>query len=244
MRGESSIRQTALHGDDDVFALPSLTTAAHELKTPLALIRQHSLALQTGDEVLYDLANVAAQIELTAERSLRLIDDLTRVSSLEDALFELEPVNPVALCDEVVAELLPLYRAKGREIRTVRRKQPPLVVANRNLLRRVITNFADNALHYADDSYPVELTARMRGDHVRISVRDFGPGVDAGLRRLVQADASRPASASRRPASSGLGLYISRQFANAMNARVGVSRHRDGASFFIELHGSTQMSLL
>ena len=56
-------------------------------------------------------------------------------------------------------EFTPLYTASGRTIRVTSRYRPILAVANRDLLRRIILNFADNALHYADDETAVELHA-------------------------------------------------------------------------------------
>lgn len=228
--------------DASFFDLPSIVAAAHELKSPLALMRQLALSIDSelGDS---EMRRIADRIELTSDRALRLVDDLSQTQRIQDRLFELEPVNPSALCDEVINEIIPLYRAHSREIRTVRRRKTPLVVANRSLLRRVILGFADNALHYSFDGMPVTLQTHTVGDMVRISVRDRGPGVSADLKRsLTGQPMLQPPS--RRPASSGLGLYVARQFAEAMNGRVGVTRHRDGASFYIELSGSAQMSWL
>lgn len=228
--------------DASLFDLPSIVAAAHELKSPLALMRQLALSID-GELSESQMQQIADRIEMTSDRALRLVDDMSQTQRLQDGLFELEPVNPAALCDEVIDEISPLYRAHSREIRAVRRRRYPLVVANRSLLRRIILGFADNALHYSLDGMPVTLQTHMVGDRVRISVRDRGPGVSTKLKRSLS---NRPTlqAPSRRPASSGLGLYVARQFAQAMNGRVGVTRHQDGASFYVELSGSTQMSWL
>lgn len=224
------------------FEQPSLVAAAHEMKGSLALIRQLSLGLDTLD-LTADQAELARRIQLTSEQTLRLVNDLTRAERLEDSLFALEPIHPIALCEEVAHEISPLAAEYHRELRIVRRRQTPLVVANRELLRRVMLQFITNALHYSDDQ-PIELRTNIIGDRARLSVRDFGPGVSADVwRRLAQNTQSRQ-SISRRPESSGLGLYLSRQFAEAMAGSVGVTRHRDGASFFVDLGLSTQMRLL
>ena len=226
------------------FMMPDLVTAAHELKSPLALIRQLALSLEAGELDAADIARLAHRMELTSDRALRLVEDLTRSARLDDGLFALEPVNPVALCDEVVHEISPLYHAHERSIQAVSRRHSPLVVADRSLLRRVLLGFADNALHYGDESETVQLQTSQHGDTVRISVRDFGPGLTTQLWRSIRHGTITPQAISRRPASSGLGLAISSQFAHAMNGQVGVVRHRDGTSFYIELAGSTQTSWL
>ena len=84
----------------------------------------------------------------------------------------------------------------------------------------------------------------MYQDKTRLSVRDYGPGVSADVWRRLEMKHATTQQIARRPESSGLGLYLSRQFAEAMAGKVGVTRHRDGASFFVDLGISTQMSLL
>lgn len=65
--------------------MPLLVTAAHELKAPLALVRQLSLGIESGEYTGDELREVARQITLTSERALRLSADLTRSYRLEGA---------------------------------------------------------------------------------------------------------------------------------------------------------------
>lgn len=220
--------------------------AAHELKAPLALIRQ--LALQLDAQAETDSQRRLAQrMTLTAERALRLTTDITKASRLEDALFALEPLNPEQVCKDIVAELGPLFLAHGRTLAVKTRRHPLLLVANRDLLRRIIANFSDNALHYTEPGTVVhmQVTALKKSGMVRIGVRDFGPAVSADMwKQLQERLAVAPQSVHARPQSSGLGLYLAAQFAEAMQGTVGAVRHKDGATFYVDLHASSQMSLL
>lgn len=227
----------------ELFAMSSVTAAAHELKSPLVLLRQLALSLD-ADMNSGDMRRVVQQLELTSDRALRLVDDVTQAQRLEDGLFDVEPINPVALCEDVVRELQPLYSAHQRHLSVRRRRNPPLVIANYSLLRRVIASFVDNALHYALDAEPIVIETRSVGESVRICVRDRGPSVSSRLQQSLGASTPKLQTPARRPLSSGLGLYIARQFAEAMHGRVGVVRHRDGASFYVELNSSSQMSWL
>lgn len=219
--------------------MPPIITAAHELKSPLALIRQLSLELEQMDHDEPTRQRLFSQISLTSEKALRLTSDLTRAFRLDDALFKLEPINPLVVCEDVVQQLRQLFDAHGRGLRIRRIRGVPLVVAHRDLLSRIIMNFCDNALHYSQGQSPVEMSiATMRGSQtVRLGVRDYGPRVASDVFRGGHALASRPHS-------SGLGLYIVSRFADAMNARVGVVRHRDGSTFYIDINISHQMKLL
>lgn len=128
--GQSGVGQEALFADVS-FAV----TAAHELKAPLALVRQLALSLESG--LITDASQrerMLQQITLVSERALRLTTDLSRSSRLGDSLFDLEPINPQQLCEEVAHELTPLYKARGREIRVADRHRQILAVANRDLL--------------------------------------------------------------------------------------------------------------
>ncbi|AKM80875.1 TPA: sensor histidine kinase [Candidatus Saccharibacteria bacterium] len=220
--------------------------AAHELKAPLALLRQLSLSIEAGGLSASDVERVARQMTLTSERALRLTGDMTRTAQRDSALFKLEPVNPVSLCEEVAKELMPLFAAHNKSIRVRYRRSSPLAVAHRELLRRVLINFSDNALHYSADMKPVELSVQVTGSTVRIGVRDYGPAIAADVWRTLSSrlkqGAMQPLAA--RPQSSGLGLSIASQFAEMMQGTIGVTRHRDGATFYVEIQQSRQMSLL
>ena len=228
-------------------SVPLFLAAAHELKSPLALIRQLSLELEAGECSPEEASRIAGQITLTAERALRVTTGLTKTARLEDGLFELEPINPVSLCEDIVEELTPLYKAKGRSIKVAKRSHSMLGLANKDLLRRVLLSFADNALHYSEEDAPVVVSASVRGggSRIRLGVRDFGPAVPTKTwDKLAASLGEHPQPIHARPDSSGLGIYVARQFAEAMSAEVGATRHRDGATFYIDINASTQLRLL
>ncbi|MEP7204689.1 MAG: HAMP domain-containing sensor histidine kinase [Candidatus Saccharibacteria bacterium] len=242
-RGTHEQLETGPLGD----GLSSLVAAAHELKAPLALVRQLSLTLEAGELSTSQRQRMLRQISLTSERALRLTSDLTRAARLKDAMFALEPINPHQLCEDIVDDLMPLFAAHGRNVRLMPRQHPLLLVANRDLLRRIVMNFGDNALHYAKDDSVVEIQIRAlnAGRTIRLGVRDYGPALSTDIWKSLQSKlATAPQLVHARPQSSGLGLYIASQFADAMNGTIGVIRHRDGATFYVDLHASSQLSWL
>lgn len=227
--------------------MPSIIAAAHELKSPLALVRQLALSLSEDDNSKSDRKKILNQICLTSERALRLTSDLTRSARLEDGLFKLEPINPQQICEDIIHELSPLFAAYNRKVQLVERKHPLLLVANRDLLRRIVTNFSDNALHYCEGSEIVQIKIGQlhSGQTVRLSVRDYGPALPIDVIHTLKGKLVKSNTiVHARPQSSGLGLFISTQFAKAMNGKIGVIRHRDGATFYVDLQASKQLSLL
>lgn len=206
--------------------------AAHELKSPVALIRQLALSAELAEDAAVR-ADMLQRITLVSERSLRLTENLTRAHAVTESLFATEPVNAQQLCEEVVHELAPLYRAYDRELVVQKRRRMPLVVANRDLLRRILLGFGDNALQYTSGRQ-VMFRLQQRDASVRIGLRDFGPVVtgEPSQQRIY------------RPESSGIGLLIAEKFAQIMHGTMGVVRHRDGMTYYVEMSQSEQLRLL
>lgn len=236
---------SAVRGQFFADGLYPAVQAAHELKAPLALIRQLSLELEGVDDVR-ERQRLTEQIRLVSEKSLRLSTGLTKAYQSQTVLFPTEPLYAGQVLSEVASELTPLYQAHGKLLASRRQRSLPTVVANRDLLRRILCNFADNALHYSDPNGRVEIFLQQKRSAtvVRLGVRDYGPRVPNALWQSLRQPHAGAARHHARPASSGLGLQIAHQFAEAMGARVGCTRHRDGASFYVEVPLSRQLSLL
>lgn len=221
--------------------VPTLLAAAHELKSPLVLIRQLALGLQDQP----DSPEAALRIKLTAERSLALLEGLTRAARLEDAMFEFEPINVGELYESVAHELSPLAQALNQRIEIDVPRTQPTVIGNRSLLRSVLIGLTDNALTHNDKEKPVLLRAAdTRGDRVLLGVKDFGPAT-GNLAEIKRRLGNSPQPLSARPRSSGLGLLIAEQFVRHMDARLALTRHRDsGVTFSLDLPKSRQLTLL
>ncbi|MDO4902302.1 MAG: HAMP domain-containing sensor histidine kinase [bacterium] len=220
--------------------------AAHEMKAPLSIVRQLSLAL--GDDALEfspeQKRRMIAQISSTSERALRLVSDLTKISRLEDALFEMEPINCSKVCDDILREVDGVFRISGRKIAFKRPKKSDLILANYDLLRSILLNFTDNALVASNKKSTTEISVSAKENRIRIAVRDYGQVLPKEVWRAVKSGSAEVARAGSSPQSSGLGIYISKNFAKKMGAKVGVIKHRDGSTFYVDLLKSEQLSLL
>ncbi|MDB5176772.1 MAG: putative Histidine kinase [Candidatus Saccharibacteria bacterium] len=225
---------------------PALTVAAaSELSSPLVLLRQLGLAVAADDVSESDRKKLGQQLTLTSERALRLAANLSMVSHTQASL-ALEPINPISICQEVIHELTPLFAAHGQTITFQQRSRAPLLVANRQLLQRILLGFGDNALHYGSAEHPVRMMISGHGEYVRIGVRDYGPAVPIDIWQRLDGRVARRSRAplGNRPHTSGVGLIAVRKLAELMDSAVGTVRHRDGATFYVDLRISGQMSLL
>ena len=231
--------------DADFGGLPSVLVAAHELKTPLSLIRQ--LTLMLGDDLTseVDKKQIQQRIVQTSEQALQLTVDLANSANLTPSLFPLEPVNPLAICQQMAAETRFNAVLYGRKISWPRSgRNSRLILANRTLLGRILANFLNNALKYTEDDSEIKVSVKAVGGAVRLSVRDFGPMMSLKEYRRMLDEMDARKTVRTRPESSGLGIYVASQFARAMNGQIGLIRHRDGLTFYVDMPISRQLSLL
>ncbi|MCL1929705.1 HAMP domain-containing histidine kinase [Candidatus Saccharibacteria bacterium] len=228
-----------------VFELAPLIVAAHELKAPLVLLRQLSLQLarESDPEVV---AEIAQRIRLTSERSLRLVNGLSKTARLEGAMFKLEPIVVNNVAHEVITELEPLSTALGQKIE-IKTRQNVLAIGHFDLVRTILMGLIDNSLmsHKTGDK-PIEVRFRNSGENLQILVRDFGEIIEASrLKSLSSRLNSAPTPLPSRPNSTGLGLFVAAKFSEYMNGGLSVTRHRQGGlTFKVTLPASRQLSLI
>jgi signal transduction histidine kinase len=230
--------------------MQSLVAAAHELKTPLAIIAHLASALE--DESLVTPAQRQAslqRIQLSAERTMRLIQGLTtsyRLSEQQLSLaLNLQPVNITQVCEEVAHEIMPFAKLQGQELRLQLGQRSQLVVGDRELLHSVLFNLLDNAIRHTPPDAPVSMHIRRRTEVVRVCVHDSGPGIQSSdMTQLKQRLGKQTQPIVTRSSGSGLGLYIASQLAGAMGGRVGVGTVKAGADFHVDLLHSRQLSFI
>ncbi|MGA2514140.1 MAG: HAMP domain-containing sensor histidine kinase [Candidatus Limnocylindrales bacterium] len=227
-----------------------LQDAAHELKTPLAVIEATSSAIIDGvyTPERRHLDTIRDQSRILA----RIVDDLRTISLAEGGHLPLErhPLDVRIMLDSVAAGFE--ARAAASSVRlSVEGGRGLIVEADPDRLRQVIGALVDNALRHTPRGGSVRMTASgstsarapVAGRSgpvrpmVRLAIEDTGPGIPAEslarvFERFYQADPSR----SRGTGTSGLGLSIVRALAEAHGGRVGAdNRSEGGARLWIEL---------
>ena len=136
-----------------------MALVAHELKAPLAVMRQLAFALP---EMATEGESLRLEMIRLSERAMRQVNDLSRIRRLEDGLFEMEPVAVRAVCDEVTNELARLFDTRGRGLKVQYSNRARLVDANAELLFSVIYNFLVNAVRYSGEGSETVLSVREK----------------------------------------------------------------------------------
>jgi PAS domain S-box-containing protein len=218
-----------------------LSIASHELKTPLTTLQLQVNALQRavnrpdGPDVARTRRRLAV-VDNQLQRLTRLINDLLDVSRATSAgPLPLQPVelDLAALTREVAARVADDLAAAGCELVLA---LPPSLRGRWDRLRleRVLVNLLVNASKYGAGR-PVELSLARDGDRVRLSVRDHGIGIALADQERIFERFAR-AVPSQNYGGLGLGLWIVRQFVDALEGRVWVvSAPGQGALFTVEL---------
>jgi two-component system, OmpR family, sensor histidine kinase BaeS len=210
---------------------------AHELRTPLATLDGYLEGLEDGVVLPSDATwRLLRRETVRLTRIVNDLSDLWRAEAREVPL-ELGPADASAVCRDVAERLAPL--ADPRSVRVeVTTDQPRIAFVDRDRLSQIVSNYVSNAIRFAPEGSAVRISTASRGAHVRISVRDDGPGLtpdqtEAVFERFYRVDPSR----SRALGGSGIGLAIARALAEAMGGRAWAESDGPGlgATFHVEL---------
>lgn len=193
---------------------------SHELKTPLQTIIGSAELIENGLVKAEDMPRFIGHIRFEATRLVRLIEDIIRLSQLdEEQEMPREDVNLYELCDEVVKSLEPTASARGIKLELV----GGVCVINgvRRLLYEIVYNLCDNAIKYNVDDGRVTVTAKPDSDGVLLSVSDTGIGIPPEhqsriFERFYRVDKSH----SKQSGGTGLGLSIVKHAVKYHNAKL------------------------
>jgi len=204
--------------------------AAHELKTPVAVIAAEAqAALRDADGRSESLQAIV----LTARALAREVDDLLFLARGELAMRDsIEPVELGDICARAISTVGALATAHGITIE-LRRESVALVQGNADALSHLAVNLVKNAILYSPSGSTVEVAIRSTERCASIEVLDRGPGIPSGERRQIFDRFVRLAGGRRvNPEGSGLGLAIVRQVAEAHGGGASVETRDGGGSIF------------
>ena len=187
---------------------------SHELKTPLQSILNSAQLLQSGLVKPEDMQKFTGYICSEAERLLQLINDIIRLSQLDESgEFPQESVNLYAVTSQVLQTLLPA--ADSRNITVELLGEHTVITGVRQLAYELIYNLCDNAIRYNKDGGKVTVTVGKDS----ITVKDTGIGIPKEhqariFERFYRVDKSH----SRETGGTGLGLSIVKHAAQQLGA--------------------------
>ncbi|HET7786861.1 MAG TPA: ATP-binding protein [Myxococcales bacterium] len=221
-----------------------IRVAAHELKTPAAILKGYALTLMRTDERLSPPSRrMLEAIDRGADRLNRIVEDLVDVSQAFLDVLQLSP-SPVGLRElvrETVAEVpvTDLHRIVVRD-----REGPLTVSADPARTRQALRILLDNAIKYSPAGGTIEVAVDADSERVRVSVRDCGVGIptqgqDHIFRLFYRAHTDTPHDYG----GMGIGLYMAREIIKRQGGRIWFeSREGEGSTFFFTLPLARQVA--
>ena len=230
--------------------------AAHELRTPLALIQaQLDLYHSTENDAGSDAAQETIQmITEQNERLSKLVKTLLDMSELQ-TIMRNDKIELFGLIEEVLTDLEPLALEKG--IALIQEPQDTTydkeyIISNELMLTgsdiliyRMLYNLVENAIKYNHVNGKVIVSAKQTGNDIVITIADTGSGIDEAFREKIfepffRVDKSR----SREIGGVGLGLAMVREIVRAHDGKIDVHQNAyGGTTFEVKLGFSASLEL-
>ena len=190
-----------------------LATLAHELRNPLAPIRNGLQILRLAGTDTVAAGHVQEMLERQVSHLVRLVDDLMEVARVTRGRIELrkEPVDLGAMLRSAIETSRPLIEAARHELTVELPAEPVTLMADSVRLAQIVANLLNNAAKYTEDGGRIALSARREGNHAVISVRDSGVGIPLEvLPRVFDLFAQADRTYHRAQGGLGIGLTLVR----------------------------------
>jgi len=212
----------------------------HDLRSPLTavsgaleLIMEDTKNTLSPDSVVFINEAIKA-----SKKVIRMVSDVLDASKMEEGKMMLKPVkcDLVGILEEGISGLKSLF--EGRDIRFKHSDSPVKVLADRDIISRVVQNLLANAIKFtARNGGLIRLEIRANGNRVRVNVEDNGPGIAPEYRqKIFEKFAQVELRDGHQRYSTGLGLTLCKLAVEAHGGRIGVdSEEGKGSTFWFEL---------
>jgi len=213
-----------------------LGMVSHELKTPITTIKANLQLLERIQNA--EAGSMSARLIDSSNRSISkinsLLDDLLNMRRFGEGQLTLEKTrfNVWSLLSLSCSHV----RIEGKHELNLQGNDELEVFADEHRIDQVIVNFINNAVKYAPESKVIELSIVQEGSSVKISVKDFGPGIAKDQLPLVFDRYWRGSHLGQTYSGLGLGLYICAEIIKQHEGEIGVSSEfGTGATFWFTL---------
>ncbi|NNE34002.1 MAG: HAMP domain-containing histidine kinase, partial [Rhodothermales bacterium] len=209
---------------------------SHEVRNPIFAVGGYLEALATTNLTDDQRKRYAEKALSNLQRLSTLFNDLIEIARLgyREDLLQREMFSLTDLVDDVAETVRPTAEEKGLQL--IADNPDMIVVADRNRIRQVIINLAENAVAYCDEG-SVDIVLEKAGKKASCTIRDTGRGMDTEhLERIFDRFYRVDPDRSRKSGGTGLGLSIVKQIVQAHGEQIRVSSSKgEGTEFTFEL---------
>jgi signal transduction histidine kinase len=211
-----------------------ISVAAHELRTPLAVLLGYATLLE--EQVSDESRKYTQAIIHSALHLKKLVADMLNLRYLEtgEMELELEELHPLEIVRAVVGELGFLAEEKGQQLVVEVPGDLPMVRADRQKLQLVLSNLVSNAIKFTHDGGAIRIEASMSNDLLTVAVKDPGIGIgNEEHERIFDRFYQVEDSLTRQHDGLGLGLSIARGLVELHQGHLWVeSSEGQGSTFY------------
>ena len=211
-----------------------INIAAHELRTPLAILMGHAELLLTDVED----TETKERLQIIVRNAVRLrslIDALLDMRHLQrgEALLAVKPFDIRDLIEDVLQDFIPTARSKAIDVSVVVPPDLPPVESDREKVMYTLTNLVDNAIRFTSSEGKVGIDVVQGQSELEISVWDTGVGIASEeVERIFQPFYQIEASLTREHEGLGLGLAIAKGMVERIGGRIWVESTPEKGSRF------------
>jgi signal transduction histidine kinase/DNA-binding response OmpR family regulator len=217
-----------------------LSMLAHELRNPLAPIRNAVEVLRDGRLAQQDLAISRDIIGRQVQHLVRLVDDLLDISRITQGKIRLQmsPVNVQKVVGQAIEASQPEIDARGHRLNLSMPSESLNVYGDATRIAQILTNLLNNAAKYTKDGGEITLAVRRDNDLVVFQIRDNGIGIPPEMiNKVFDLFTQVDRTLDRAQGGLGIGLTLVRRLVEMHNGKVEVSSAGEG-------HGSEFAVLL
>jgi two-component system sensor histidine kinase BaeS len=207
-----------------------ISDIAHELRTPLSILRGEIEALRDGIRKVN--RDTLDSLYSEARHLSKIVNDLHELSLADTGALSIKkgPVDPAAILKETLGRFRQGFAENQITIENNLENYPPItIIGDADRLQQLFTNLVENTLRYADAPGILKIGQACTANRLILFFEDSGPGVPEGaldrlFDRLYRVDRSR----SRAQGGSGLGLSICKSIVNALGGEIRATNGNSG----------------
>jgi signal transduction histidine kinase len=209
-----------------------IANVSHDFKTPLSVIRNYSEAIKDGLVEGENLKNYSMEIIEEVDRLNYMVINLLELSKLQEGNYKLK--EEYFSINDLFSKSISSYKkeADKRNINIIVETTDCKIYGDYRYLRRVIDNFLENAIKFSNDGGAVKISAIQSDNGLKVSVRDYGAGIDKEEINNVWNRYYK----NNKSGGMGLGLAICKEILEKHGFSYGVnSRKGEGAEFYFAI---------
>ncbi len=211
-----------------------ISVASHELKTPVTSVKIFTQVLLKHAKKAADEKSITSleKMDKQIDKLTDLIYNLLNISKIQSGRLEFEKKSFVF--DDMITEVIDVmqHMAVAHKI-ILKGKSNCMLYGDEDRLSQVVSNLISNAIKYSPHANKVVISVAVKGEHVKVSVRDFGIGMNKEHLDKVFGRFYRVSSNEDKTFPGlGIGLYISKEIINRHNGKLWVGSTEGGGSTF------------